>query len=103
MAARALSENEVASALVALPSWRLRDGKLHRLFVFRDFGEAFGFMTRSALLAERLDHHPEWLNVWSRVEVWLTTHDCGGLSDLDLEMARRMEGFALPVSESSHP
>lgn len=72
-----------------LPKWSVTEGRdaLHRAFRFRDFPEAFGFMARVALLAERADHHPEWSNVWNRVEVTLTTHDAGGLSERDLALA----------------
>lgn len=75
--------------LAALPEWTLRgDGSaIYRSFRFADFSEAFAFMTRVALLAEKRDHHPEWSNVWNRVEVTLTTHDAGGLSERDAEMA----------------
>ena len=85
-----LTEAEVAAALAALPGWALReDGKaIHRGFAFADFSEAFAFMTRVALLAEKADHHPEWSNVYNRVEITLTTHDAGGLSARDAAMAR---------------
>lgn len=67
---------------------------LHRTFNFRDFNEAFAFMTRTALLAEKMDHHPEWFNVYSRVEVRLSTHDAKGLSKKDVEMAKAMQSYA---------
>jgi 4a-hydroxytetrahydrobiopterin dehydratase len=67
---------------------------LVRRYQFRDFNSAFGFMTRAALLAERMDHHPEWFNVWNRVDITLTTHDAGGITPLDLEMAGELERFA---------
>jgi 4a-hydroxytetrahydrobiopterin dehydratase len=82
---------EIQKALATLPGWDVADGKLHRMFRFRDFQEAFAFMTRCALAAERANHHPEWTNVWSRVEVWLTTHDAGGITAKDLELARVMD------------
>lgn len=84
-----LSEAEVAAALAGLPQWSLRaDGlAISRDFAFADFSEAFGFMSRVALLAEKADHHPEWSNVWNRVHVTLTTHDAGGLSGRDIRMA----------------
>lgn len=75
-------------------AWRIEGGKLARRFEFRDFNEAFGFMARVALLAEKMEHHPEWFNVYNRVDVWLTTHDVGGLSMLDFELARRMDRLA---------
>jgi 4a-hydroxytetrahydrobiopterin dehydratase len=92
--AKKLDEAEIREALAALPGWTLEDGKLHREFRFRDFNEAFGFMTRVALEAERRNHHPEWSNVWNRVVVDLTTHDAGGLTTNDVELARVMEACA---------
>lgn len=89
-----LTETEIAAALPALDGWDLCDGKLCRSFRFEDFTAAFGFMTRCALLAERMGHHPEWSNVYDRVEIALVTHDCGGVSDLDIEMARAIDGMA---------
>lgn len=93
MAAQPLTDAQIASLPTELPSWSLVDGKLHRECRFGDFSEAFGFMARVALLAETLGHHPEWSNVWNRVTIDLTTHDTGGLSDLDLELARRIDGL----------
>jgi len=79
-----------------LPAWRLAQGRdaIERTFTFKDFGEAFGFMARAALVAERLDHHPEWRNVWNRVEVVLSTHSAGGLTDLDVALAEAMDRIA---------
>jgi 4a-hydroxytetrahydrobiopterin dehydratase len=90
-----LTDAEAAALLSELPDWTLRaDGlAISRTFRFADFSAAFAFMTRVALLAEKADHHPEWSNVYSRVEITLTTHDCGGLSARDAEMARRIEGI----------
>ena len=68
---------------------------IQKTFQFSDFNEAFGFMSRVALVAEKLNHHPEWFNVWNRVEITLTTHDAGGLSTLDLELARQADGFSV--------
>ncbi len=78
----------------ALGGWRRDGASLRRTFVFADFPEAFGFMAQMAVVAERLFHHPEWSNVYNRVEVTLTTHDQGGLTDLDLQLARRMSAAA---------
>ena len=89
-----LGDGELAAALRELPAWTLRDDKLHRELRFRDFSEAFGFMTRVALVAESMNHHPEWFNVWNRVVVDLSTHDAGGVTSLDLELARRMDAVA---------
>ncbi|MGC1304202.1 MAG: 4a-hydroxytetrahydrobiopterin dehydratase [Caulobacteraceae bacterium] len=86
-----------AAALAGLPAWRAAEGRdaLVRSFVFKDFNAAFGFMSRAALLAEKLDHHPEWSNVYNRVEVLLATHDADGVTELDVTMARFMdEAFA---------
>lgn len=74
--------------------WTLDSGKLRREFQFEDFNEAFGFMTRVALVAEQMNHHPEWSNVWNRVLVHLQTHDAGGLSRLDFELAAAMDRIA---------
>ena len=85
-----LTDAERDAALDQLPGWTLRDDGLaiFRDFRFADFSEAFAFMTRVALLAEKADHHPEWSNVWNRVHVTLTTHDAGGLSDRDVKLAK---------------
>jgi len=83
------------AALAALPHWRLREDGLAitRHFTFADFTEAFAFMTRVALLAEKADHHPEWRNVWNRVEITLTTHDAGGLSRRDMALAGAIDAL----------
>jgi 4a-hydroxytetrahydrobiopterin dehydratase len=82
-----LSEGEIQLRLKHVPGWEIVDGKLHREFRFPDFVAAFGFMTSLALRAEAKNHHPEWLNVYSRVVIDLTTHDAGGLTTLDFELA----------------
>lgn len=90
-----LSAAEREELLPQLSGWTLdeeRDG-LRRSLKFTDFSEAFGFMTRVALLAEKADHHPEWSNVWNRVEILLTTHDAGGLSRRDVEMAKAIDAL----------
>ena len=81
-----------------LPRWTATEGRdaIRRAFRFRDFSEAFGFMARVALLAEAQDHHPEWTNVWNRVEITLTTHDAGGLSERDLRLAAAIDALAGP-------
>lgn len=91
-----LSDAEVAALLTELPGWTLRsDGQaIVRTFKFADFNAAFGFMTRVALYADKHDHHPEWSNVYNRVEITLTTHDAGGLSARDAAMARAIAGMA---------
>ena len=90
-----LSEAERADALDGLPDWDHDDARdaITRTFTFKDFSEAFAFMTRVALLAEKADHHPEWSNVWNRVDVLLTTHDAGGLSHRDVAMAEAIEAL----------
>jgi 4a-hydroxytetrahydrobiopterin dehydratase len=87
---RKLEPAEIRDALATLPQWAHDEGRgaIHRSFAFADFGQAFAFMTRIALAAERADHHPEWFNVYNRVEITLSTHDCNGLSQRDIDMAR---------------
>ena len=80
--------------MTALGDWVVEAGKLHRQFKFRDFAEAFGFMSEIAIRAEKLDHHPEWSNVYNRVVVDLVTHDAGGLTELDFELAAFMDRAA---------
>jgi 4a-hydroxytetrahydrobiopterin dehydratase len=89
-----LTETEIAMALSDLTAWRLEGGKLHREYKFADFVAAFGFMTGAALVAQGMDHHPEWFNVWNTVRVDLSTHDAGGITALDFELARAMEDLA---------
>ena len=81
---------------VRLPSWSLVEGRdaIRRTFTFKDFNAAFGFMARVALAAERMDHHPEWSNVWNRVEVVLSTHAAGGLSERDVALAAAIDAIA---------
>jgi 4a-hydroxytetrahydrobiopterin dehydratase len=91
MAATPLTPEQINALASTLPQWNLVAGKLQRDLRFADFSEAFGFMARVALAAEALGHHPEWSNVWNRVTIALSTHDTGGLSNLDLELARRID------------
>jgi 4a-hydroxytetrahydrobiopterin dehydratase len=86
-----LGTEEIEARLGQLPGWTLAAGKLHREYKFADFVAAFGFMSSCALIAEKLDHHPEWFNVWNKVVVDLTTHDAGGLSARDFALAAEME------------
>jgi len=83
-------------ALSSLNEWRETEGRdaISKKFQFRNFSEAFGWMTRVALVAEKMDHHPEWFNVWNRVEVTLSTHDAGGLTSLDIALAKKMDVLA---------
>lgn len=91
-----LTDGERAEALASLTGWTPVDGRdaITRTFTFRNFREAFGFMTQVALIAEKIDHHPEWSNVYRTVEVTLSTHDAGGLTALDVDMARKMNTLA---------
>jgi 4a-hydroxytetrahydrobiopterin dehydratase len=91
-----LSVDERRAALIGLEGWREVDGReaIARTFNFGSFNEAFAFMTRVALLAEKMDHHPEWSNVYRTVEVVLATHSAGGVTELDLKMARAMNRYA---------
>lgn len=91
-----LDDNARKKALADLPDWALVEGReaIIRHFKFKDFNTAFGFMTRSALLAEKLNHHPEWSNVYNKVSVTLITHDVNGLSELDVKMAKFMDKIA---------
>ncbi len=96
MSREKLSPDEVTDRLSALEGWELAgDGaSIRRVFTFRNFSQAFGFMTRCALAAEKMDHHPEWSNVYKTVDVTLTTHSAGGLTELDFELAGKMNKYA---------
>lgn len=96
MARPKMQPDAVAKAIAALPGWTLEaDGmSITRTFVFKNFSEAFAFMTRSALAAEKLDHHPDWSNVYKTVVVKLNTHDAGGLTALDFDLAAKMNRYA---------
>lgn len=91
-----LSQIERAALPVTLPLWALVDGRdaIQRRFVFADFSQAWGFMARVALVAEAMGHHPEWFNVWNRVDITLSTHDAGGLSALDVRLAQAIDAVA---------
>src|SRR3954452_9204353 len=94
--AERLSAEARTAALAELSGWSQVSGReaIARTFVFKDFNEAFGFMTRAALVAEKSDHHPEWRNVYKTVEVGLATHDAGGVTALDIELAKAMNAIA---------
>lgn len=89
-----LTEREIEEALGALPQWSLVEGKLHRQLTFDTFIAAFGFMTRVAMRAEKIDHHPEWSNVYNKVDIFLTSHDVQGLSARDLALAQAINAEA---------
>jgi 4a-hydroxytetrahydrobiopterin dehydratase len=93
-----LDRDDRATLAHTLADWRIADGKdaLVRSFKFKDFVEAFGFMTQVALLAEKADHHPEWSNVYNRVDILLTTHDCDGLSQRDIDLAKKIDELVAP-------
>ena len=88
-----------ARALAELPGWDPVEGRdaIQKPFKFKDFNQAWGFMSRVALAAEAMNHHPEWSNVYNRVEIVLTTHDCGGLSERDIQLARKIEELVVGV------
>lgn len=94
MARQKLDEAEIERRLQDLPFWTIAGGKLHREYRFADFVSAFGFMASVALVAEAMNHHPEWFNVYGTVRIDLVTHDAGGITELDLKLATRMEALA---------
>ena len=83
-----LSDDQIKKELADLPGWSIVNGKLHKDFVFKDFIEAFGFMSTAALHIEKMNHHPEWFNVYNKIKVDLTTHDAGGITQNDINLAR---------------
>ena len=85
------TEQEIVKALAGLAGWARAGGSITKQFIFKDFSQAWAFMSRVALLAEKHDHHPDWSNVWNRVQITLTTHDAGGISARDLELAAAIE------------
>jgi 4a-hydroxytetrahydrobiopterin dehydratase len=91
-----LDEAARKSLAARLPGWSMTEGRdaMHKTFKFKDFSAAFGFMARAALVAEKMDHHPEWTNVWNRVDVTLSTHSADGLTDLDVKLAEAMDKIA---------
>lgn len=86
-----LAEADIAARLSELPGWELVSGRLQKTFTFNSFVDAFGFMSRVALIAEAMNHHPDWSNVYNRVTIGLSTHDVGGISPLDVTLAQRIE------------
>ena len=83
-----LSDDQIKEKLTELQGWQLVNGKLHKEFQFKDFNQAFGFMTRAAMHAEKMDHHPEWFNVYNKLKVDLMTHDAGGITENDVKLAK---------------
>jgi 4a-hydroxytetrahydrobiopterin dehydratase len=98
----ALTNRERLTELMALPKWSYDPDRqaLYRQFIFEDFSHAFAMMTRIASLAEESDHHPEWTNVYNRLDIWLTTHDAGGVSARDIMMAKAIEGLLVTSAGS---
>lgn len=92
--ANVLPDAQLQAALAELPGWEVLNGKLHKTFKFSDFTAAFGFMTKVAIEANTMNHHPEWCNVWNRVTIDLVTHEAGDrISDLDVTLARKIESL----------
>lgn len=89
-----LTDDEIQKKLQDLPGWSLQDGKIHKEFDFADFNEAFGVMSRVALMAEKMNHHPEWFNVYKTLVVDLATHDAGGVTEKDIALAKRINEIA---------
>jgi 4a-hydroxytetrahydrobiopterin dehydratase len=88
-----LSDEQIKTELTGLSGWNVVNGKLHKDFVFDDFVEAFGFMTRAAIHIEKMNHHPEWFNVYNKISVDLTTHDAGGITQNDIVLARTLNSL----------
>ena len=88
-----LADSQIQQELKSLPGLSIQNGKLHKEFVFKDFNEAFGFMKRAALHAEKMDHHPEWFNVYNKLKVDLMTHDAGGITSNDIVLAKVFESL----------
>ena len=106
MQARKLTDDEIAKLMTRLAGWQIQNGKLHREYECKDFVTAFGNMTRVALIAESMNHHPEWFNVWNKVVIDLVTHSVKGISDLDFVLAEKVEdvfagGFAKQQTSGS--
>jgi len=97
MPAKKLTDSEVQALLSKLPGWKVVNGKLHQEFACQDFVAAFGNMTRVALVAEAMNHHPEWFNVWNKVVIDLTTHSVKGISDYDFVLAEKIEDIFNPT------
>ena len=94
MSVEKMSTQEIEDKLATVPGWTLQDEKLHRELKFQNFVEAVGFMAQAAIIAEKMSHHPEWSNVYSQVVIDLTTHDVDGISQLDFELAQKMNAAA---------
>jgi len=100
MPAKKLSDAEITALLPKAKGWKVVNGKLHREFACKDFVSAFGGMTRVALVAEKMDHHPEWFNVWNKVTIDLTTHSVKGISDYDFVLAEKINEIFDPIPDA---
>ncbi len=100
MARRKLDTAELAETLSSLPGWSIQAGKLHKQYKFASFAQALGWMVSVGVLADKMNHHPEWCNVYNRVTVDLSTHDLGAISTWDVELAQKMDGLAAGISNS---
>jgi len=88
-----MTEEQIKKELVNLPGWSVVNGKLHKDFVFADFIEAFGFMSRAAIHIEKMNHHPEWFNIYNKIKVELVTHDAGGITQNDINLAKTLNSL----------
>ncbi len=93
-ALQTLSDAQIETAVHSLSGWTIQDGKLHREFKLKNFVQAFGFMTQVAIVAESMNHHPEWSNVYNRVKIDLSTHEAGGITERDIDLAKRIDAIA---------
>jgi 4a-hydroxytetrahydrobiopterin dehydratase len=101
MAGQKLNQQELSTSLEQISGWEVRNEKLHREFKFADFAHAFGFMTTAAIFIEKMNHHPEWFNVYKKVSVDLTTHDAGGITEKDVKLARLLDSiYSIPFTTS---
>eukprot|EP00389_Voromonas_pontica_P002878 GDKH01004274.1.p1 GENE.GDKH01004274.1~~GDKH01004274.1.p1 ORF type:complete len:100 (-),score=27.86 GDKH01004274.1:18-317(-) len=99
MAVSRLTAEQAVALLKNIPAWKLNEKSISRNFAFKDFNQAWGFMSRVALDAEKMDHHPNWYNVYNRVDIELNTHDVGGLSEKDFKLAAKIDSHALLPKE----
>ncbi len=100
MSIEKMTPQQIEASLQKLPGWNVKDDKLHRELKFKNFVQAWGFMTQVAILAEQMDHHPEWRNVYSQVTIDLTTHEAGGISQRDFELARKIDETLADVASN---
>lgn len=94
MATEKLSDEQIKKELPNLPGWNVTNGKLHKDFIFKDFIEAFGFISKAAIHIEKMNHHPEWFNVYNKIKVDLVTHDAGGITQNDINLAKILNSLA---------